>query len=69
MGVVMETFGLRDLSGKARWEEVAAEVEAKRRRGERILSCRINGIFLHYRVDRTHPRHGGGVGWQGREVV
>lgn len=69
MGVVVEAFCLRDLSGEAGWEEVAAEVEAERGRGKRFLGCRVHRFLLCFRVDGSHPGHGGGVGWQRGEVI
>ena len=69
MGVVVEAFYLRDLSGKAGWEEVAAEIEAERGWGECFLCGRVNRVLLCFRIDGDHPGHGGGVGWQGGEVI
>ena len=69
MGVVMEAFNLRDLSGKAGWQEAAAEIEAEGGRSESFLCGRVNRVLLCSRVDGGHPGHGGGVGWQGGEVI
>ncbi len=69
MGVVVEAFRLRDLSGEAGGEKVAAEVEAERGRGKRFLCCRVHGFLLCFRVDGSHPGHVGGVGWQRGEVI
>lgn len=68
MGVVVQAFRLRDLSGETGREEVAAEVEAKGRRGKGFLGWRVHGFLLRFGVDGSHPGHGGGVGRQGGEV-
>ena len=55
MGVMVETFRLRNLSGEAGWEEAAAELEAERRRGKGFLCCRVDRCFFCFRVDGSHP--------------
>lgn len=69
MGVMVETFCWRDLGGEAGWEQVAAKIEAERGRCKRFLGCRVHRSPLYFRVDGSHPGHGGGVGWQRGEII
>lgn len=69
MGVMVEAFRLRDLSREAGREEVAAEVESERGRGKGFLCGRVRGFSLCFRVDGSHPGHGGGVGRQGGKIL
>ena len=69
MGVMMEAFDLRDLGGKAGWQEAAAKIEAEGGRGKSFLCSRVNRVLLCLRIDEGHPSHGGGVAWQGGEVI
>lgn len=68
MGVVVQPFRLRNLSGEAGREEVAAEVEAEGGRGEGLLGWRVDGFLLRFGIDGSHPGHGGGVRRQGGEI-